>query len=391
MAHYALVEGELVAATELGMRGRCYKGCLMIAKPGNGQVVSHWAHEPGSDCPVAGTESSEGDWHKEVKMLFEHFGAQPEVPGYIAANGRLHRADVVLADGRVVEVQTKVMSEEAITSRETTYGDMCWIYDARYAHEWFNITNPSAPHVFRWATPQRALLAHQRPIYLDCGADGVWRLDAMKRDCTERPTVYSGWRTRVASDLLEFVKVVSAGAVFGAPPLMQTVGERHQAKRFAAQLMDVETWMSLHQTCHRPAVEWATKELHQGRHEERLRDARLEVEQAQRLEMEMQAARLEEEQASRLKMEVRARLEAAQHRRLEMERLARVDLVATITPLPAADFTDWSKLQGMRCSCGACTSARWGDLGGCKSDCVPCALMNGTVHTSHRQNKANAA
>jgi hypothetical protein len=107
--------------------------------------------------------------------------------------------------------------------------------------------------------------------------------------------------------------------------------------------------------------------------------------------MEMQAARLEEEQASRLKMEVRARLEAAQHRRLEIERLARVDLVATITPLPAADFTDWSKLQGMRCSCGDCTSTRWGDRGGCKSDCVPCALMNGTVHTSHRQNKANAA
>jgi hypothetical protein len=206
--------------------------------------------------------------------------------------------------------------------------------------------------------PQRALLAHQRPIYLDCGAAGVWRLDAMKRDCTERPTAYSGWRTRVASDLLEFVKVVSAGAVFGAPPLMQTVGERHQAKRFAAQLIDVEEWMRLHQECHRPAVEWATKELHQGRHEERM---------------------------------AAARLEADQHRRLEMERLARVDLVATIAPLPVADFTDWSKLQGMRCSCGDCTSTRWGDLGGCKSDCVPCALMNGTVHTSHRQNKANAA
>lgn len=358
MAHYAFVSGEPVAATELGMRGRCYKGCTMIAKPGNGQVVSHWAHEPGSDCPVAANENSEGEWHREVKMLFEHFGALREVTGYVAVGGGSHRADIVLADGRIVEAQTKVPSETDITSREATYGDMCWIYDARYRHEWFDITNPSAPHVFRWATPKRALLEHRRPVYLDCGDDGVWRLDAMKCDHNERPTRYSGWRTRVAADLPEFVKVLSAGTPFGAPPLMQTVGERRQAMRFAAQLMDVEAWMKLHQTCHRPAVEWAITELVQGRHEERLQAARLEADHARRLELEMQA---------------------------------RVDLVRSITALPVAEFTDWSKLRGMRCSCGHCTSIRWGDLGGCKPDCIPCALMNGTVHTSHRNSKADAA
>lgn len=256
MAQYALVDGfeEPQPVKALGQRARCHdKQCnwTMVAKPGNGKVLPHWAHMPGSACAQYPANGEKGEWHREVQSLFIIYGARTEVRMPSADGSREHVADVVCADGRIIEAQTHYLAPEELTSREATYGTMCWLYDAWDTHAWFIIDRD--PGRFTWGKPDRRFFTHARPIYFDT-PDGVWHLTRLTvrhvGGGKGRP-VYEGVRRKVANSLLEFVQQVSGGQPFLPPALLAGIDPRQNNRGTRnRQLMPVDDWLAANPECH---------------------------------------------------------------------------------------------------------------------------------------------
>jgi hypothetical protein len=127
--------------------------------PKCGPIVTwHWAHKAGRDCePWSEPESA---WHLAWKARFRAAGAEIEVP--IVRGRCVHRADVMLPGGRVVELQHGFLPASAIRQREAFYGDMAWLYDAE--RFWDRVATGSRADGFRWKRPARSMLAHRRPM-----------------------------------------------------------------------------------------------------------------------------------------------------------------------------------------------------------------------------------
>ena len=373
MAQYALIDGELAPVAKLGQRALCWdKACRweMVARPGNGKMLPHWAHKPGSSHTYS-TDTEKGEWHREVQYLFESRGAGTEVGMRSADGQRDHVADIVCADGRIVEAQTRYLSADNIVSREATYGDMCWIYDAHDTGKWFITNNPNDPAVFSWGKPDRAFMLHSKPIYFDTG-DGIWILEQMfarHRKGNRGHVIYEGRRRKVAADLLAFVDKVSAGATFGARARMTLIDPRknNRGVKFRT-LMDVDEWADKNATC-----DYDTFVLD---------------EEAERKAEEAEAARL---------AGMMARYESKQQwiRKVQDEANRHLAVVPNPQPQPQrqADpgHTDWSRLAGMACNCRiGCTGAHWGDAGICDPNCRPCRIMAGVTYTSPSSSRKSA-
>ncbi len=126
----SMVGDQLAEATPMGIRRGVAPCCgaVTIAKTGD-QVMWHWAHEKSKDCDP--WSEPESQWHLDWKRRALAAGARVEVS--FKTGGRvIHRADIVLADGRIVEVQRSSLSITARLEREAFYGangGMFWIQD----------------------------------------------------------------------------------------------------------------------------------------------------------------------------------------------------------------------------------------------------------------------
>jgi hypothetical protein len=385
MAQYALVDGELAPVAKLGQRAICWDPTCaweMIARPGNGQVLPHWAHKPGSKHTYS-SDTEKGEWHREVQHLFKSRGADLEVTMRSADGTRDHIADIVMADGRIVEAQTKFLSADNLTSREATYGDMCWVYDAHDFAKWFILGDGADPARFSWGKPDRAFMLHAKPIYFDTG-DGIWHLEQMHarhRKGNKGRVVYEGRRRKVAADLLEFVDRVSSGAKFHAAARLTLIDPRknNRGVKFRT-LMDIDQWADENATC-----TYETFVI-----DEEAERAAVEAEQRRMAEM-VAAYEREQERLRQITDQANARIgEIRRNNRFVEERrqqqLATVVNIADRQPkvrtLPPAAETDWSKLAGMVCICRpGCTDVAWGDAGICHDNCRPCTTMRGTTYT----------
>lgn len=255
MALYAEVDGELVTVQPGVTRAMCHDAkCRwpMIAKPGNGKNVAHWAHQPGSPCAKYPKNGEKGEWHREVQSLFKNRGAETEVHMSSADGLREHIADVVLADGRIVEAQTKYLSPEDVKSREATYGDMCWLYDPPDQRAFF-LTQDNDPARFKWGKVDRRFLTHAKPIFFDCREDGVWkliRLTLQHKKGNKGRATYDGLRRKVADNLLEFVELATAGKPFGVPAEMPPIDPRKSNR--GTRLKSIppkQKWLEDNPTC----------------------------------------------------------------------------------------------------------------------------------------------
>ena len=106
-------------------------------------VTHHWAHKI-AECDSWAEPESE--WHREWKRWFrDACGANIEVP-----MGE-HRADVVLPNGAIIELQHRYQNVEQIQARESFYGrQMAWIYHCT----WWDRVKPTASVRFhRWLHP----------------------------------------------------------------------------------------------------------------------------------------------------------------------------------------------------------------------------------------------
>lgn len=168
------------------------KGNRIVAAPGqravcpscNGEVVAkcgkikvwHWAHLS-VDCDPW----SEG-------MTEWHIGWQNEFPEecrevVIQRNGEIHRADIMLPDGTVIEFQHSPISQDEIAKREEFYGEkMAWMFDLTEAvkSERFTVNTTGNYHPFRWKHARVSVLYAKRKLYFDLSNGNV--LDVRKLD-----------------------------------------------------------------------------------------------------------------------------------------------------------------------------------------------------------------
>jgi competence protein CoiA len=229
---FALVDG-IRSSPRRGTRGACEAcGSPTISKCG-GKIVHHWAHASRQSCDP--WWENETPWHREWK---ERFPPECRERCLTAANGEIHRADVITASGIVIEIQNSPMPDAERRSREAFYGNMIWIlngakFRARFhilhalpdpssalaqdlvwfkarANErgtsaglfWRRSENPCGErgpldmvrvrgmheihdevveqyrgyHQFDWIKPRSDWLEAACPVFIDFGENGVWRL-----------------------------------------------------------------------------------------------------------------------------------------------------------------------------------------------------------------------
>lgn len=181
--------GQRIEATH-ATTGYC-PGCAdrLIAKCG-AIVEHHWAHPSGADCDA---------WFEGMTVW--HRGWQDEFP-VECREVRVppHRADVLTADGLVVEIQHSSISVSEIEAREAFYVQhadrgMKWVFDATEAAEARLSVCRHGPangaetyDSFRWSRARKTIAACKQPVVLDLGDDRV--LEVRKID-TGRG--FAGW------------------------------------------------------------------------------------------------------------------------------------------------------------------------------------------------------
>lgn len=133
--------------------------------PGCGQPVVpkcgtlrcwHFAHEAGDDCDA--WAEGESDWHQQWK---EH--APQERCEVVMEN---HRADIVSADGLIIELQHSPIDVRVIREREVFYRKMIWLFDAR---SYIDRIVERHSGYFVWRHARLSILSCSCPVYLDTG------------------------------------------------------------------------------------------------------------------------------------------------------------------------------------------------------------------------------
>jgi hypothetical protein len=216
------------------------KNCPMFSKAGINDSYMHWSHYPGEAHLKQKGENSE--WHQMTQGYFAVRGAEIERVFPTPVGDPDHRADVVLPDGRVIEIQSHYLNERKMLSREQTYGEMAWIYDARDFGAWFlPLGNRADDPAFDWGKKNIRFLFHgNRTVYFDCGEQGIWVLESMgkldrpktdEKKKKKAPDIYRGRRRKVAESIWQFADDLVAGKPFDGPPLIWVQPKKDQTKK----------------------------------------------------------------------------------------------------------------------------------------------------------------
>ena len=115
-------------------------------------------------------------------------GAQIEV--VIENNGVIHRADAVMKNGTVIELQHSYLSVDEIAKRESFYKKMVWVFDtiSAYEKERFDLRMKDGYQSFRWKHARKSIAYAQKPVRLDLGNGRVFDLKKMSKE-----TPCGGW------------------------------------------------------------------------------------------------------------------------------------------------------------------------------------------------------
>jgi hypothetical protein len=168
----AMRDGNRDAEPYLGGRAACPQcSAPVIAKCGE-IVTWHWAHEAGTDCDT--WAEIPGAWHKSWQELV------PPVAREVVAG--CHRADLISANGTIIELQQSSISPAEIREGERYYSQytprFLWIFDARDANADSRLDirkrssngNPEY-RTFRWKHPRKSVASCRKPVLLDLGCE----------------------------------------------------------------------------------------------------------------------------------------------------------------------------------------------------------------------------
>lgn len=162
-------DGQIRQPLISGETGQCtYCDTPMIGHHGPIRI-HHWAHRPNNDCDP--WTEPESDWHLDWKRHARLTGF--DVEQTIKRGDTTHRADIVTADGLVIELQHNYLDAVQIQQREAFYGRMIWVYDAA---EWLDSGRlhwgrqlSETRHGFWFKNGGASLALHRRPIYFHVG------------------------------------------------------------------------------------------------------------------------------------------------------------------------------------------------------------------------------
>jgi hypothetical protein len=174
MFYATATSGERIGAAP-GASASC-PSCAADVQPKCGAIVSwHWAHAARNDCdPWAEPDSS---WHRAWQEA-----VPPERREVVRGS---HRADIVSADGWVVELQHSSIPPAEIAEREAFYGPrMMWVFDASEPWQEERLDLRKMEHLpgnrryvtFRWKHPRTSIGHCRRRVLLDLGDDWLLSL-----------------------------------------------------------------------------------------------------------------------------------------------------------------------------------------------------------------------
>lgn len=112
-----------VEVTSKGQRAKCSDcGSILIAKFGEFKE-KHWSHKSNNDCDSWHEPITE--WHLSWQNLFPFECREVS----LKRNNAIHRADIMLKNGMVIEIQNSPININDIEGRESFYGNknMIWI------------------------------------------------------------------------------------------------------------------------------------------------------------------------------------------------------------------------------------------------------------------------
>lgn len=154
---YALANGTMSLPSP-GATARCPL-CRSSVLSKCGRIVEwHWAHEAGAtDCDP--WSEPETPWHKWWKLRVPPTQCEVTVAG--------HRADILLPQRGVVELQQSSLSSEEIRARESHYGQMIWLLDARLYGS--DRLERSGEGEWSWSRPRKSFLVGEKALCFDLG------------------------------------------------------------------------------------------------------------------------------------------------------------------------------------------------------------------------------
>jgi hypothetical protein len=231
----------------------------MRAKCGS-RVIWHWSHAGKRHCDP--WWENETEWHRRWKSYFPE--REREVIHFDHA-GEKHVADVKTSHGMVIEFQNSPMSPLELQARETFYGKMMWIVNAKQFADRFHILsalpdptsefaqdlvfqaqrvewlgkgfwrkseNPNyagkgdlvlahsmseidptiqenyvGHHLFDWKRPRAAWYDATAPVFLDLGGRELWRLQ-----------IYDDRGLRCVKRVRKVDLVAKNGGTYSQPP-----------------------------------------------------------------------------------------------------------------------------------------------------------------------------
>lgn len=178
---YAIDSGGTLICPAPGLSASCpLCGSPTVPKCG-AIVVHHWAHRARADCdPWAERDSA---WHRSWQEVVPADRREVVIGP--------HRADVVAADGQIVELQHSPISPELIREREQFYGRelLTWIFDATGPAQSGRLELRARRNrrgvrytSFRWRHPRKSLAACTAQVLLDLGDDRLLDLHKLYPD-----------------------------------------------------------------------------------------------------------------------------------------------------------------------------------------------------------------
>lgn len=173
----------------------------------------HWAHHD-SDCDP--WSEPETEWHR----LWKDQLADPDHQEVVMERGgRAHRADAVITDGTVVELQTTFLSPDEIAERESFYGRMVWLYRCYWSDR--------LQGRFWWKNGSRAMAGSSKPIF--------WHFPQTDQVACVRLSAHTkmqlGWRVgedrKLHEDMIEGSTRILGSYLWGPAPVhdfLQMIG-----------------------------------------------------------------------------------------------------------------------------------------------------------------------
>lgn len=125
--------------------------------------IWHWAHESLADCDDWYEPMTQ--WHLDWQQQFPENWREIIIRDRYFSTGTIHRADIQLPNGVVIEFQNSPISPQEILKREGFYRKMIWVVNAQN----FSIFNHKKANHYEWLWARKAWACAKMPVFLDLG------------------------------------------------------------------------------------------------------------------------------------------------------------------------------------------------------------------------------